>query len=224
MNRSLIKIEFEKMRLYFVVMFITACYVLFNPYPLRSVDVIACMLGLLHGASIGFLVFKDFGGMEAFMFSRSFTRNKLFWHRWSLGIALQFMTMAIVTVIIASGIRSLILFESAYQPMIKFYELNVLWPIAFGMFAGFAVSVFFTLRNRILNAEKPRTIGKKILRTMPSATIPLVLGIIAGSSSLFSLAHSPSHVLLYGWLYVLAINAVSVFAGRQCFLKMEINS
>lgn len=223
MNRSLIKIEFAKMRLYFIVMFITACYVFMNPYPLRSIDIIACTLGLLHGATVGFLVFKDFGGTEAFIFSRPFTRNSLFWHRWSLGIALQFMTMAIVAVIIATGLRSLILFDSPYQPMIKFCELNVLCSFAFSMFAGFAVSVFFTLRNRILNTEKPRTIAKQIIRSMPHATIPLVFGIIA-VSGLHSMGSTPNHLLLYAWVYIIAINAVSLFAGRQCFLEMEINS
>lgn len=223
MNRSLMKIEFSKIRLGLMAIVVVADYVLLYPKPLRSLDMIACLLGLLHGALIGFLVFKDFGGVEAFMFSRSFTRNKLFWYRWSIGIALQFVTLVIVTVIIASGLRSLIYFSSAYQPMIKWYELNVLWPIALGMFAGFAVSVFFTLRNRILNAEKPDTKRKLIMRRMPYSAIPLVFGIIAISRPLFLFGHSPHHALLYGWLYVIAINAVSVFAGRQCFLEMEIN-
>lgn len=224
MNRSLLKIELGKLRLYLVVMSIVVGYVLFNPKPLRSFDVIACLLGLVHGSLVGFLVFKDFGGVESFMFSRSFTRNKLFWHRWSLGIALQFMTMAVVTVMIASGLRSLIFFRSAYQPMIKWYELNVLWAIAFGMFAGFAVSVFFTLRNRILNAEKPYTPGKRIARYLSNATGPLIIGIFFVFGTHSSSYDSPGSMLLYAWLYVIAINAVTMAAGRQCFLKMEINN
>jgi hypothetical protein len=223
MNRSLLKIEFAKLRLYFVVMLVVVGYVLFNPKPLKSLDMIAWVMGVAHGVFVGFLAFKDFGGVESFMFSRSFTRNKLFWHRWCLGFGLQFVTLAIVTVIIAIGLRSWIFSSNAYQPMIKFYELKILWSISFGMFAGFAVSMFFTLNRRILNAEKPNTIVKRITRFLSYAVIPLILA-ITSISSFTNSEIPPSRMLLLGWAYVIAINVVSLVAGRQCFIRMEINS
>jgi len=226
MNRSLLKIEFIKLRLCFVAISIVAGYVLFCPKPLKSLDMIAVLLGAIHGMLVGFLVYKDSGGVEAFMFSRSFSRNTLFWHRWFLGFGLQFATLLIVAAVIAVGFRRWIFFSSAYQPMIKWYELKVIWPISFGMFAGFATSMFFTLSRRIINAEKPSTIIKRIMRYLSYAAVPLFLGIFS-VFSVFSVRDFDiplSRMLLLGWIYVVAINVVSTMAGRQCFLKMEINS
>jgi len=224
MNRSLLKIELIKFRFLIAVWLIVINYGILYSKPLMSFDLIACGLGLLQGLIAGFIVFKDFGGVESFMFSRSFTRNSLFWHRWCVGMGLLFVTLAGVALIIASGLRSLFFSRSAYQPMIKWHELNVLWSMAFGMFSGFSVAMFFVLRHRILCPEKadgPKAISKW---NMPSSTIPLVFGLVL-IPIIFTDSDQVAAVLpLCAWLYLIAIVVVTTFAGRQCFLKMEINS
>jgi len=151
MKWELIKSDFRKTALpYAAILAALAAYVLFKPRPLYSVDFAGGGLGLLQGTVLAWFIFRDSAGTESFILSRPLTRGRLFGHRFGLGIGLQSVTVIVLLVLIATGLRSHIQhYRLPYYPMIKWYEASIIAPVAVCGLIGFELAMFFILRGRI---------------------------------------------------------------------------
>ena len=227
MRWELIKLDLHKVAWgYAIIVCGLVAYVLARPTPLGSGDIIAAGGGLLGGWFVAWRIFGDRDSTRAFVFSRSFGRKRLFWHRWALGMALQGLGLLLVWCAIAFGARSwLHHFNSPWYPMVKWYDLNVLWPIAvFGLIA-FNVQMFMMLRG-LIGKSLVRS-RRQVIAGRVAAVIVAVLFVVGG---LFGTAMRAQGILGVGAIryYVLGYAAiVSLFAAmgaRNCIICMEIES
>lgn len=149
MSAEVLKIEGRKvLPFYALFLLLTVGYNLFEKTPLGSDDWKVNLIACLQGMVIAWVLFNDAAGTGAFVFSRPLSRARLFLTRWAIGISLQLLTVVVVFVAIAIGIRSGIqmLMNSPYQPLVKWYELSVLGPIALYSILGYQLVMFLKLR------------------------------------------------------------------------------
>jgi hypothetical protein len=144
---------------YSVVLLIIAGTVLLSQSPLGGEDVGLVFLGAVQGWVLAFRLFTDPPGVGAFVFSRPLSRRRLFWYRWLIGVGYQALTLLVLVVLLAGGLRQGIqawMFHSRWYPMVRWYELSVLLPVGMGSLFSFQASCFVMLRNWLLGASKPR--------------------------------------------------------------------
>ena len=154
---EMLKVELRKVWVYYTPFLILMVgYILLNERPLANNDSRVAAIAIVQGWVMAWRIFSDPEGTQPFIFSRSLSRRRLFITRWALGISLQLLTVVVVFLVIACGARSWlqIQMDSPYQPMVKWFELSVLWPA--GLFAIFTyeVQMFLKLRTATL-AKRP---------------------------------------------------------------------
>jgi len=218
----MIKLDLRKVALgYF--MFLTAflAYVLFWPKPLKAADPFAMAGGIGLGVFLALRIFIDSRSTEAFIFSRPVSRGRFFRQRWLLGLFLQVAALAFIALLLSIGARCWIHSGGPYHPMVKWYELNILWPIAISAPLVYSMTVFFMLRNRLLRKQTQNSARGKIVLLAPVGILAVCI-----SFSLF-VSHVPfvwiasGHAMLF---YGILLVALTTWASRDCFTKMEVRS
>ena len=225
MNWQIIKLDFRKVTVgYIVSLAMFSVYVLFQPKPLKALDPFALAGGIGLGIFLAWRIFHDPPSIEAFIFSRPVSRCRFFRQRWLLGLFLQVAVLAFIAALLSMGVRCWIHFNGPYHPMVKWYELNILKPIAIASLPAYSVMSFFLLHARILCRKAESTAKRKIIRSVPAV-------ILVGLCVLFLLTfcRMPIGFIsgVVGWLvifYGILLIALTTWASRDCFMKMEIRS
>ena len=214
MSIEMLKIDVRKVCPYYApFLLLTVGYVLFQNTPLSSDDWRVNLVACLQGMVIAWRLFNDSGGTGAFIFSRPLSRKRLFLTRWLTGLSFQLLTFMAVFATIATGLRSglQLLMLSPYQPMVKWYELSVLGPIALFSILGYQVVMFLKLRARIVS------VGPSTWRDILGTVLVIVL-CVPISGGLFT-SSAPTH---YQLTYVALVTVLGTLASLHCYQHLEI--
>ena len=225
MTWQMIKLDLRKVAAgYFVSLAAFSTYVLFQPNPLKTVDPFVLFGGFGLGIFLAWRIFHDSPSTEAFLFSRPLSRRRFFRQRWLLGLLLQIGLLVFVAALLSMGARCWIHLNGPYHPMVKWYELNILRPIAMASMPAYSVMSFFLLRSRMLRRKVESTVKRKIIRSVPAVLLPglfvlfllivcrMPFGSISGAIGGF--------MILYGFLLI----ALTTWASQDYFTKMEVHS
>jgi len=224
---ELIKLDLRKVLTgYITFVLVISAYILFRQRPLESTDTIVIAAGLLQGLYLAWRIFKDPGSTQSFIFSRPFSRNRLFWNRWGLGITLQMVTLLIVLILIASGARDFIHKSNLpYYPMVQWYELSVLWPLAIVSLAAFQIQMFLMLRARTL-----QTAALPKWRKVPTyAIICFFAFAFSGGFHLVVRAVSdgfvaPIYLGKAALFYMFTLTVLTTLTSVRCYRHIEIEA
>ena len=189
MITEMLKLELRKIGPYYgVCLGLMAGFILFYNRPLAISNFVITAIAVIQGGVLAWWIFDEPGDTGSFIFSRPLSRRRLFMMRWTLGISLQLLTGALVFLLIASGLRSgvQIGMGSPYYPMVKWFELEILWSVCLFSLLGYGVQMFLKLRSRVL-ATQPRG---EILATWSRGKVLLARSqrLIAISAPLFVIA------------------------------------
>ena len=125
--------------------FLLLCgYTLMVTHPL-GVDPPAAVFGGLQGWVLAFRLFVDPPCVSPFIFSRPFSRTRLFLYRWLIGLLLQAITLAVVFADHRHGSRQFVqvhLFRSDWYPMVRWFELSTLWPVGLASLLMYQATCF----------------------------------------------------------------------------------
>ena len=216
MSIEMLKIDVRKVCPYYApILLLTVGYVLFQKTPLSSDDWRVNLIACLQGVVIAWCLFNDSGGTGAFIFSRPLSRKRLFLTRWLIGLSFQLLTIMAVFATIATELRSGIqlLMQSPYQPMVKWYELSVLGPIALFSILGYQVVMFLKLRARIVSLRP--SMWRDILGTALAIVlcVPILIRLFTSSE--------PIH---YRLTYVVLVTIAGTLASLHCYQHLEIET
>ncbi|MHC4153881.1 MAG: hypothetical protein ACYST6_02985 [Planctomycetota bacterium] len=200
-------------------------YLLLRPRPLESMDVIAMAAGLMQGCYLGWRIFSDPAATQSFVFSRPFSRRRIFWQRWSLGIVLQMVTLLLVFALVATGVRGYVHQDSPYYPMVQWYEVSVLWPIGLVSLIAYEIQMFLMLRGWILlgaSASRRRTMAGWASAGFIGLT--LLLGVFfprgVGASGFLM----PASLQMGIGIYTIILAGLATAASAKCYRHMEIEA
>ena len=216
MSTEILKIDVRKVLPYYVpFLLLTVGYVLFQKTPLGNDDWKVNSIACLQGMVIAWVLFNDATGIGAFVFSRALTRARLFLTRWALGISLQLLTIAVVCVAIAIGLRSgiQVLMNSPYQPLVKWYELSVLGPIALYSILGYQLVMFLKLRLCIVSVR-------------PSAWRNLIGTWLVVALCLLNLNGAIESGIRTNFMIIYAalVTILGTLASLHCYQRLEIEA
>ena len=216
MSTEILKIDVRKVFPYYApFLLLSVGYVLFRKTPLGSDDWQVKLVACLQGMVIAWALFNDSAGTGAFIFSRPLSRVRLFLTRWAIGISLQLLTIVTVFVTIAIGLRSgvQVLMNSPYQPLVKWYELSVLGPIALYSILSYQIAVFFKLRLCIISV-RPRT-WRNLLGT------GLVVVLCLQSLNTLNVIGFQDYVMV---VYAVLVTILGTLASLHCYRHLEIEA
>jgi len=225
MNWQMIKLDLRKVGLgYFMFLAAFLAYVLFFPKPLMVTDPFAMAGGIGLGVFLAWRIFNDSCSTEAFIFSRPVSRSRFFRQRWLLGLFLQIVMFALIAIVLSTGFRCWIHSGGPYYPMVKWYELNILQPVAILALPTYSIMVFFLLRFRLHRKQTKYTFKRRLALAVP-AVILVVLFIphflLAGFMPIgWIVIKRDWFILFYGILLIV----LTTWASRDCFVKMEVRS
>ena len=141
---------------------------------------------------------------------------------YALQTALSTLLLAGVLPALALGVRCFIHDESPYYPMVRWYDLNVLWPIVIAAVAGFHISMFLTLRWQIVNTgvnSKHRNLLIMILMGLGALGLAASIFMMGATHQIPSSITNPP-LILCGYVAILAF--VLLIASFHCHRHMEI--
>jgi hypothetical protein len=214
--------------------FLAVCgYALFVTQPL-GVDLPATILGGLQGWVLAYRLFVDPPRVAPFIFSQPFSRTRLFFTRWTIGLLLQALTLVVVFAIIALGLRQLIqvyCFGSNWYPMVRWYELSVLWPVGMASLFVYQATAFVLLRRRLRGnrrLSKSRQTANAAFAALATVvalllTFAYTAARFAGAPPIYSEFFPP--VLTWQALaYVVVLVAMTTWASLYCCRNFEVNA
>jgi hypothetical protein len=220
MITEIFKVELRKVGAYYIVclVLITACVLFYSP-SLASNNLFAAVFAIAQGGVLAWGIFSDTEGTGTFIFSKPISRYKLFIIRWAVGIALQVLTLVVAVVVIASGLRSgiQIVMGSLYHPMIRWYELEILFPLGVFSLLSYESLMFLRLRGRVL-AENRARMWIAIFFLWLVIPLSLLLLLLIHPQPIFSRAS----LGLFGYLAVLTVLATA--ASAQCYRTLEVEA
>jgi len=222
------KIELRKTLPWFLGwLVIILVYALLRSAPFRSIDLMPVLLGAGLGATLAGRLFGDTRGTEAFVFSLPLSRARLFWYRWLLGLACQGLTLLALLGLLALGARQAVqtgLFRSPWYPMVRWYELSVLWPVGLGSLLAYQVVGYVMSRKRVLMVEQA-ALSLRWKRHV--SVICAVGGFVAGFGMFIGTdgqtpARLPSLPLLPLLAYTIAVVLLTTLSSLHCYRRMEV--
>jgi hypothetical protein len=217
---------------YLPVFLLLVGYTLFVTHPL-GIDPPAAVLGVLMGWVLAFRLFTDPPGVSPFIFSRPFSRTRLFLCRWAIGLLLQAFALAVVATIMASGLRQAVqfyLFRSSWYPMVRWFELSMLWPTGLASLLIYQATCFFLLRRRLAGnprVSKPKRLANAAFLAAATLLAAIVALVYVGSHFMHS---SPpitweflpsastwmcSFWVFYGVLLLVATTLAALYCSRH---------
>ena len=216
MSIEILKIDVRKVLPYYApFLLVTVGYVLFRKTPLGSDDWVVNSIACLQGMVVAWALFNDDAGTGTFVFSRPLSRARLFLTRWVFGISIQVLTIVVVFVAIAVGLRSGIqmLMNSPYQPLVKWYELSVLGPIALYSILGYQLVMFLKLRLCIVSAR-------------PSAWRNLIGTWLVVALCLLNLNGAIESGIRTNFMIIYAalVTILGTLASLHCYQRLEIEA
>jgi hypothetical protein len=224
---ELIKLDLRKVLTgYITFVLVLSVYLLFRQRPLDSTDTIVIAAGLLQGLYLAWRIFKDPRSTQSFIFSRPFSRNRLFWNRWGLGLTLQMVTLLIVLILIASGARNFIHKSNLpYYPMVQWYELSVLWPLAIVSLTAFQIQMFLMLRARTLQtASLPKWKKVATYAILCFFALAFLGGFRLVASAISHGATAPAHLGNAALFYMLTLTVLTTLTSLHCYRHIEIEA
>ena len=138
----LIKLDLKKaLPLYLTLLVVQIGFVLITRDILDSSNVFVSVLA--QGWMLAWRIFRDAPHTPSFLFSRPWSRARIFWNRWALAVTLQSVTVLLIYCILAAGTRTLIYQRQVpWFPMVERFELSILWPIALASIITFHIIMF----------------------------------------------------------------------------------
>jgi hypothetical protein len=219
--------------LYAPVLLLLCGYTLLVTCPL-GIDPPAMILGAIQGWALAFRLFVDPPRTAPFVFSRPFSRTRLFFYRWLIGLLLQGLTLLLMFAIIATGLRQatqVYCFRSNWYPMVRDLEVAVLWPVGLASLLVYQATCFVLSRRQLRGS---RTMSK--LRLAGNSAFAALVGIVA---VFFSIGYVTARIqgapLDFGdflrvaitWpalAYVALLVIVSTLASLYCVRNIEVNA
>jgi hypothetical protein len=219
---------------YLVVVTPLAGYTLLKTDPLGSSDPVAALLGAALGCVLAFCLFGDPPGVAAFVFSRPFSRRRLFLYRWLIGLGFQAITILAIVVLLAGGVRQWIhvslYHHPLWYPMVRWYELTFLWPVVGTSLFAYQATLLVMVRNRLLRSSRPKYAGlMRALRTIVDVmligafAIALLLGALwtvrLASTGVPSLPAAPLVLP-----YLALVTVMTTLGGLSCYGQLEVEA
>lgn len=238
MNRVICQLAFRESAFFTIpVIVILLGYCLFQPTPLGSFDSAVLLLSVALGFGLGKFVFSDKQGVRSFLFSRAYSPKRFFLVRWLFGLSLIFATALLIAAVIVLGIRQSLqtgLFRNGWFPMVRFYELNVLWTFVLASLLSYHSTLFWVVRNGFLNKQKYS--GPRLwLRRLSTFLVAVILLCVAGAA-IFAIGADMLMRLNYVTYHVVPFLAVvfvpsailqtilTPWYGVYCYRNQEIES
>ena len=224
---EMLKAELRKVWAYYVPFIIVLVgYVLLRGRPLENTDSIVAMMGVGQGWILGWRIFSDPNNTRPFLFSRPLSRRRLFLTRWTLGISLQALTIVVLFLVIASGLRSLLQVKMAspYHPMVWLFELQILWPVGLFSLLAYEVQIFLKLRAEIL-ATRPNGWLNTLSQRIAIALTVLLLLLFFVPFAMQPVLEAPligRAITLFLLAYVVAITILATVASAHCYRHLEV--
>jgi len=218
---EMVKVESRKVwRHYLQVLLAIMLFCCFYTHPLTRHNLWLFVMAAVQGGLLAGLIFHDKGGSQPFMFTRPFSRRRLFLIRWFVGFGFQLLTLLGVFLILTSGLRCWIQLKmgSPYYPMVKWYELEVLWGMALCSLFFYQFFMFFYVRMILVSGYKEQTFYNRTL----------ILVLICFCMSVFFMI--PQFALTYWlgnvWLlsYMTSVIVMCLWASAHMFRHLEIES
>lgn len=210
---------------------VLSSYVLLTPGPLGGRSPVPALLGVAFGALLGVRLFTEETGTAPFLFSRPVSRSREFWYRWGLGIGLQVGALAILAALMLAGIRQWVQIhtvDSSWYPMVRTYEVSVLWPIGLASLFTYHMSAFLTMRHR-LQHERSDNRWKQVGRALVTFGLVFVVFMISGFFLSASGTTQPAdgglratQWAVVGYLALLII--ATTFAAWHCMTRLEVEA
>ena len=235
MWRAIWKLAFRRTRLaYLLVATSLAAYVLLKTDPLGESDPVAVLLGAALGCVLAVCLFRDPPGVAAFVFSRPFSRGRLFLYRWLIGLGLQAVTISALVGLLAGGVR-LWLHVSFYghplwYPMVRWYELSVVWPVGLASLFAYQATLLVMVRNRLIRDSRGE--GCRWIRRL--GTIVDVVLIAAFALAALELAiwtvYTGGISVVSPWVaplvipYLALLTVMSTLGALYCYRQLEVDA
>jgi hypothetical protein len=218
MNRALLTLELRHVAMpYALAGGLYIAYALAYPKPLFWHHPGLILLGLFQGALLSTWIFALPRRWEPYVQTLGASRERIFWIRWTAGIALQVLTITAAWLLLAGGLR-MALHEAhlPYYPMIRFFEAHALWPSLMVSLLSFQLAGFFYLRQKFHGGA-----------WLPVGGLLLALFLLALTTGLFLGTLDPELIRPKSALaavYGAALFGALLAASRHCFRNMEIES
>ena len=219
----LIKLDLRKvLPIYMATVVVLAWFILITRDILSSANIFVTVLAMAQGWMLAYLIFRDTHNTQVFIFSRPWSRARIFWHRWTLAMTLQAATVLLVYAILAAGARTWLHKSTLpYFPMVERFELSILWPLALASVITFHIIMFLMFRGMVLHATASR--WRAVITKVALALLLMVfLGdgdhmVIAGFGGGLNFGHL---VIIYAFVLIALCTATSL----DCIKHMEIES
>jgi len=222
----LLKLDLRKaLPTYVVLLAVQVGFLLINRDILDSRNVFFMVLALAQGWMLAWRIFRDAPNTSSFLFSRPWSRPRMFWQRWALAITLQAVTVLFIYGILVSGTRTLIFQRQLpYFPMVERFELSILWPISLTSVTTFHIIMFLILWGRLgYNPGSARPWQGIIVKI----ALAFILMTFIGSGHIVGAVASEGPRLRVGDLaliYAVAVAIMCTAASLNCHKHMEIES
>lgn len=219
----LIKLDLRKaLPTYLVLLAVQVGFLLTTRDILDSSNVFFTVLALAQGWMLAYRIFRDAPHTPAFLFSRPWSRARMFWQRWALATTLQIITVLLIYGILAAGTRTLLLQgQLPYFPMAERFELSVLWPIALSSAITFHIIMFLIVWGRLGynpgSAHPWQGIVVKI-------ALALILMTFIGAGHAVGVVVSSLGIGDLAFIYAVAVALMCTAASLNCYKHMEIES
>ncbi len=221
---SLIRLDLRKaLPLYLTTMAALVGFILITREILDATNITVAVLAMAQGWILAYQIFRDPHNTQAFVFSRPWSRARIFWNRWALAMILQAITILLVYAILAAGTRTwLYRNELPYFPMVESFELSVLWPIALASFITFHIIMFLIFWCVVMKTG--RNWWQSVIIKI---SLCLILMVLLGSGGIVIVAGSQGAELQTSHLVVIYATVVVLLctgASLNCTKNMEIES
>jgi hypothetical protein len=198
--------------------------------PLGKEDPWAGLLGLTLGVVLAFRLFTDEEGTSPFLLSRPLSRAQQFWYRWALGFGLLVVLLVFMAVRIRTGARAA--FQSfsedaMWYPMVRPYEIAVLWPIALGSLIGYQAGMFLILRTRALEGKTPGRWWQAQTAARSGVLTIIVLAMLTSVAGTIVTRPPEGWAYMIRWgvpAYLVILLFATTLAARHSFTRMEVSA
>lgn len=226
----LIRLDLRKvLPVYLAIVAALAGFILVTREILDSTNITVAVLGLVQGWMLAYLIFRDPHNTQVFMFSRPWSRARVFWNRWALAIALQGATILLLYVILAAGTRTwLYKSELPHFPMIERFELSALWPIAVASIVTFHIIMFLICWGLCGGHQGSKSIHKRRgVGMVVKIAVVLILMTFLGGGHVVGMAVGDERridIRILALAYAITVIVMCTVASLNCQKHMEIES
>jgi hypothetical protein len=112
--------------------------------------------GAFLGGLLAYSLFTDAPGTRAFLFSRPFTRRRLFLVRWGTGMVLIAVLLLAAATCLDVGLRQwaqVSMVNSPWYPMVRWHELSSLWSLACGTLLAYGATMWLLIKRDVAMVE-----------------------------------------------------------------------